>query len=69
MTRRGTSLHPLTLSHSGDVSILQTLHGHPETLPAADGAAIGVRTLSHPSSSLPTHGRQRTHPGHHTPEP
>lgn len=72
MTPRGTSLDPLNPSQSGEVSILQTLHDHPETHPAADGAAIGVRTPSHPNSSLPTHGRgcrQRTHEGRHTPEP
>lgn len=40
MTQRGTSLHPLTPSHSGEVSSLQTLRGHPETHAAADGAAI-----------------------------
>lgn len=34
VTQRGTSLHLLTLSHSGEASILHTLHGHPETHPA-----------------------------------
>lgn len=57
VTQKGTSLHPLTFSQSGEVSILQSVHGHPETHPAADGTAIGVRTLSHPSSCLSTHVR------------